>query len=274
MYAQNTGNFNLPLSKTDKIWAGAYIILQDYANGLFPPQFEDQARAYQAEIEYLDSRPGTDRDAEIEMLMRKPFWGSEWFLKYSGQFGLLVAEFERLGIRPPARVLELGCGAGWMSEFLAASGYHVVGSSIAPTEIELARRRIASVEAKKMSGRLEYVVAPMESVHKVMAAHGPFDCVFVFEALHHAFDWRQTMRSAHACLRPGGWFVLANEPNVLHTFISYRVAKLSNTHEIGMSRKALTQELRAAGFGEIHARRPRINNWISAHWISAQRLSR
>lgn len=102
------------------------------------------------------------------------------------------------------------------------------------------------LEAKGLSPAFKFVAAPMESVHKAVAT-GSFDAAFVYEALHHAFDWREAIRSAHACLRDGGWFLICNEPNVLHTCISYRVAKLSNTHEIGFRKSALVGELQKTG---------------------------
>ena len=39
----------------------------------------------------------------------------------------------------PARVLDLGCGTGWTSTFLALRGYTVVGQDIAPDMLSLAR---------------------------------------------------------------------------------------------------------------------------------------
>jgi len=111
----------------------------------------------------------------------------------------------------------------------------------------------------------------MESVHEVLQEQESFDGVVVFEALHHAFDWRRAMESAYLCLKAGGWLVLANEPNLLHTFISYRVARLSNTHEIGLSRKALTREMRRVGFKETRVFAPKPNNLVSPHWLAARK---
>src|SRR2546428_6810667 len=107
-----------------------------------------------------------------------------------------------------------------MAEFLAMSGYSVVGTSIAPNEIALANVRAESFRRKGLKNELSFKASPMESVDGALSdAHG-FDGVLVFEALHHAFDWRQAIAAAYRCLKPGGWLVLANEPNVLHTFIS------------------------------------------------------
>jgi len=66
----------------------------------------------------------------------------------------------------------------------------------------------------------------------------------------------------------------ANEPNLLHTFISYRVARLSNTHEIGLSRKALTREMQQVGFSETRVFAPKLNDLTSSHWIASPKVSR
>src|SRR4051812_43132554 len=54
----NFKNWNLPLSKLQKIEAGLYLILRDYARGHFPPRFDDRAAAYQGEIDYANTLPG------------------------------------------------------------------------------------------------------------------------------------------------------------------------------------------------------------------------
>ena len=126
------------------------------------------------------------------------------------------------------------------------------------------------LEAKGLSPALKFVAAPMESVHKAVAT-GSFDAAFVYEALHHAFDWREAIRSAHACLRDGGWFLICNEPNVLHTCISYRVAKLSNTHEIGFRKSALVGELQKTGFRRVVSVGVKLHCWVRHHWLLAQK---
>lgn len=46
---------------------------------------------------------------------------------------------------PPARVLDLGCGTGWLSWILQSSGYHVTGVDIAPRAVELAQAYVAQM---------------------------------------------------------------------------------------------------------------------------------
>jgi 2-polyprenyl-3-methyl-5-hydroxy-6-metoxy-1,4-benzoquinol methylase len=274
LYHLNRENWNYPMSKWDKLACGGYMILKDYSQGEFPPTFEDQAKAYENEINFSRALPGMTQEEVQRSQVKKPFWNAQVFIKYNQMFGWLWRTLEQLGVTPGQTVLELGCGTGWMAEFLAMGGYSVVATTISHHDVGLAERRIRTVKEKGVTSRLHYVIAPMEKVNSAVSEHIPFDAAFVFEALHHAYDWKQALHSAGQCLKPGAWLILANEPNVLHTMISYRVAKLSKTHEIGFSGRELRRELVANGFDEVQVIQPRVNNWITPHWIAARKRDR
>jgi 2-polyprenyl-3-methyl-5-hydroxy-6-metoxy-1,4-benzoquinol methylase len=271
LYERNRVNWVLPMSKTDKLMAGGYMILRDYSEGIFPPTFADQAKAYQAEIDYMENLPGVSAEENVAAQMRKPFWGARGFGRMSRDFGRVLGVLESLGLPPNSRILELGCGAGWMSEFLALHGYSVVGTSIAPMEIEVAQRRADAFQLRRLDNHLSFQTSPMEEVDQRVQGQHDFDAAVVFEALHHAFDWKKALQASFRCLRADGWLLLANEPNLMHTFISYRVARLSNTHEIGLSQKHLCAELTRCGFREIRILQPRMNNLVTQHWIAARK---
>jgi 2-polyprenyl-3-methyl-5-hydroxy-6-metoxy-1,4-benzoquinol methylase len=267
----NLRDYHLRLSKWGKLAAGSWLILRDYADGRFPPTFEDQQKAYQGEIDYFASIPGSARERMIADHVVKPFWDAHWFGKYAADLSRLLRMFEQLGVPADARLLELGCGCGWMAEFLAIKGYDVTGTTIAPDDVGIGTKRVAALVARGLPERLRFRVAPMESVDESVRDVGPFDVVFVFEALHHAFDWRRSIHAAARALKPGGWLVLANEPNLIHTFVSYRVGRLTNTHEIGMSGPQLRAEMTAAGLGEHRVFQPAFDNRITAHWLAGRR---
>src|SRR5688572_22279284 len=85
LWEANSKRWDLPLSKWEKLLAGVYVILQDYSAGVFPPRFEDQAQAFQNEIEYNDSLPGYSLAQSQRALGIKPFWGSAPTRKYMGE---------------------------------------------------------------------------------------------------------------------------------------------------------------------------------------------
>ena len=58
---------------------------------------------------------------------------------------------------------------------------------------------------------------------------------------------------------------------MLHTFISYRSAKLVNTHEIGFRRGELTRHLSDTGFAPVHCLGTPFHFWTKKHWIAARK---
>lgn len=271
LFEQNSKDWSMPLSKLQKLQAGGYVILRDYSRGLFPPRYNDRQLAYQAEIDYQKSLPGMTPESVALSNMQKPFWYGASTQKYLNEFCQLCDCLRRCAVAPPARLLELGCGHGWTTEFLATMGYEIMGTSIVEEDIIWSQKRIASLKAKGLNRTMNFKTSPMESVADLVGPKAYYDAAFVFEALHHAFDWREAIHSASECLKPGGWLLLCNEPNLVHTFSSYRVARLSNTHEIGMSRPQLIAQMRACGLGRIVNMGPRWHFWIKPHWLGGQK---
>lgn len=270
LFDLNQANWELPLSKLDKAVITAYLVSKGYAAGEFPPTFEDQGLAYQAEINYSETLPGISASRVRDINLRKPFWGDSEMARYLHDVVAISAAIAQ-NCGPQARILELGCGSGWLSEMLATMGYSVVGTTISPHDVEDANLRIAALRAKRIEADLQFVVTPMEDVFSATKDHAPFDCVIVYEALHHAFDWRQTCASVFQTLRPGGVFLICAEPNLIHTFTSYRVALLSKTHEIGFSRRALRSALREIGFQNDRSIRNKIGLLYRSHWLAAEK---
>jgi len=86
---------------------------------------------------------------------------------------------QRLRAAPPARVADIGCGAGWSCIGLAR-GYpmvHVDGYDLDPASVELAQRNItaAGLADRVRVWRADIITA---------ADRGPYDLVTAFECLH------------------------------------------------------------------------------------------
>ncbi|NEZ66551.1 class I SAM-dependent methyltransferase [Leptolyngbyaceae cyanobacterium CCMR0082] len=271
LWQENQENYWLPLSKLEKVYLGSYIILKDYAKGDFPPTFADQALAYEAEESFFFSLPGVNPKQALESDMRKPFWfQNERYIRY---FLELSYSLKVCNIKPPQTILELGAGSGWMSEFLASMGFKAIATTIGQSSVDQIQQRIKSLQAKGLGNNLKGFRSPMESIDISLQREGDplVDAIFVFEALHHAYDWRKTFSAVYNSLKSGGWFLICREPNVLHTFISYRVARLSNTHEIGMSRAEILGTLRDLGFQKQIVLKNHVHFLIKPHWIAAQK---
>jgi cyclopropane fatty-acyl-phospholipid synthase-like methyltransferase len=275
LWEANAQKWDLPLSKWEKLQAGVYLMLNDYASGVFPPRFEDQAQAYQNEINFKVSLPGYSLAEADKVEAVKPFWQAATEARYLRDFSRLHTILEAHGVRSGDRLLELGCGPGWMAEFLALAGYRVIGTTLSEYDIALANQKAAAVKCREIPGilafDLRFLIAPMETIDEVPDFIGAFDAAYVYQALHHAYDWRKALRATANTLKPRGCLVIASEPNWLHTFVSYREGRLSKTHEIGFSRKELVCELEAAGFSTVQVLAPRINNGVTHHWILARK---
>jgi SAM-dependent methyltransferase len=146
---------------------------------------------------------------------------------------------------PPLAVLDLGCGTGWTSQFLARRGYRVTGQDIAPDMIRLARERCD----EGFTGSLQFVVSDYES----LAFHDAFDAALFYDALHHAEDPAAALASAWRALKPGG-VLLTIEPGVGHARAetSRRAVEAFGVTERDMPPRDIVRLARAAGFS--HAR--------------------
>jgi 2-polyprenyl-3-methyl-5-hydroxy-6-metoxy-1,4-benzoquinol methylase len=257
----------MPLSAAQKSVLGLFLVLRDWSAGVFPQAFERES-AWESERHYSSSMTGLTQEQVVELGNMKPFHiASDEFEFHSRSFIRIRDMLRTLHIFPPARIVELGCGQGWLSEMLAMTGFNVVGTSIAPSDIHEARRRADAFALRKIPGSLSFAVSPMEHIDRSLAG---IDCILVYEALHHAFDWKETIRSVSRTLRAGGWFIICAEPNIAHTIISYRVGQLTKTHEVGISRRALMKELHATGFKTIKPFSTPLHFWMGWHWVAAQ----
>jgi 2-polyprenyl-3-methyl-5-hydroxy-6-metoxy-1,4-benzoquinol methylase/glycosyltransferase involved in cell wall biosynthesis len=116
-----------------------------------------------------------------------------------------------LGLPAGSRILDVGCGSGWMSEYFARLGYQVKGIDISPALIEMSRDRLARVPYDvdhKTTLRCSF------AVHDIEAAPLPetFDAVLCYDSLHHFEDEQAVMRHLAAMLPVGGvLFILEGE---------------------------------------------------------------
>ena len=89
-----------------------------------------------------------------------------------------------LALPPGSRILDVGCGSGWLSEYFARLGYIVKGIDISSDLIEMSRERVA---------RVPYSVdheTPLQcsfEVHDVElgSLSEKFDAIICYDSLHH-----------------------------------------------------------------------------------------
>jgi 2-polyprenyl-6-hydroxyphenyl methylase/3-demethylubiquinone-9 3-methyltransferase len=96
-----------------------------------------------------------------------------------------------------ARVLDLGCGGGLLSEALAEAGADVTAIDLAPDLLKIAR-----LHGLESGIRVDYRQLSAEAL--AAEAPGGFDAITCMEMLEHVPDPASILRACATLLRPGG----------------------------------------------------------------------
>ncbi|TMI29857.1 class I SAM-dependent methyltransferase [Candidatus Bathyarchaeota archaeon] len=99
------------------------------------------------------------------------------------------------------KILDVGCGRGWLSLELSREGHYVLGLDSDPVMIEVARRSMESDPEKTERGSLEHVVSDFSSWKHPVST---FDLIIFSRVLHHVPKPESAVKQAHSLLRPGG----------------------------------------------------------------------
>ena len=147
------------------------------------------------------------------------------------------------GLKPGARVIDLGCGSGTFTALLVHAGYNCVGLDISAKLLEVGRRKHPQIEF--VAGDIEHMPFPRES----------FDGALLSGVVHHFPDPSPCAKETFRLLRPRGRF-LAFDPNRMNPFMwLYRDRASPFYNSVGVTaneRPVLAREVRAtfarAGF--------------------------
>jgi SAM-dependent methyltransferase len=114
------------------------------------------------------------------------------------------SEFARLldgAIASDARILEIGCGTGQMSLYLARAERVVIGADLTRASLQL------GADAAMRFG-VDGVQFVETDLHHPGLRAGAFDVVYTSGVLHHTPDPRRAFSSLAPLVRPGGMIVL------------------------------------------------------------------
>ena len=117
---------------------------------------------------------------------------------------MLTVDFDRLGVRPRDRVLDLGCGAGRHAFELYRRGADVVALDQDEAELHRVEEMFAAMKAEgQVPAGASARVVPGDAL-ALPFPDGHFDEVVAAEILEHVPDDKRAMAEIERVLRPGG----------------------------------------------------------------------
>ncbi len=162
-------------------------------------------------FEVRDGSPRLRRELEPRAAEIRDFYSVAPFPGYPPRdsYATLRARAERSAfarlldeaIAPDARVLDMGCGTGQLSLFLATGDRLVVGADLTPSSLEL-----ATGAARRFGvARVRFVETDLRAPG---LRAGAFDVVMCSGVLHHTPDPEASFRAIARLVRPGGLVVV------------------------------------------------------------------
>jgi len=172
---------------------------------------DDEAAEAEAFNRRIEERVGSGFVPDVRRAVKcdyfyKSFWREPHFVQlyeteminvYLG----LLRQYGGAGLR----ILDVGCGAGYVALEFARAGHHVFAIDIADSCIRIAKDTLAMNPFKEGFGSLKYEVIPFQDVT------GVYDVVLFSGMLHHVEDPAADIRRAIGLLTENG-LVLSYEP--------------------------------------------------------------
>ena len=119
--------------------------------------------------------------------------------KSNGNIKKIQSAFQKIEIQKINTVLELGCGIGFVSTYLAES-YNFV---IYGTDYDFDQIQIAI----KLQPKLEHLHFQVEDATKLSFNDSSFDLVLSQNVFHHIPNWEVAIQEIVRVLRSGGYFI-------------------------------------------------------------------
>lgn len=139
------------------------------------------------------------------------FWGEHihhgyWYGQEparEAQVNLVRLLSERAGVERGMRVLDVGCGVGGSSLWLARRGCEVTGITLSPVQAVMARLKARQRGIRNASFRVF-------DANYLGGLEETFDCIWVIECSEHLADRARFFRQCYTLLRPGGRLALCS----------------------------------------------------------------
>ncbi len=168
---------------------------------------------------------------------------------------MLTADYERLGLVPSDRVLDLGCGFGRHAFAAARTGAAVVALDAGADEVRQVRAMFAAmVEEGELDPATSHAGAVRGDALRLPFVDAAFDRVVASEVLEHIADDTAAMRELARVLRPGGTMAVTVPrcgPEVVNWLLSDDYHDVPGGHIRIYRRATLARRLRLVGLEHV-----------------------
>jgi 2-polyprenyl-3-methyl-5-hydroxy-6-metoxy-1,4-benzoquinol methylase len=154
---------------------------------------------------------------------------------------------ELSGLKPGDRVLEVGCGMGRHTFYLAEKGIKIEGLDLTPGLLEQLR--------KFDGGRYQIPLHCGDVLDFTAQLAGKFDGVIGFFVLHHLFDLETSIQAMAQLAKPGGRLAFI-EPNPMNPLYYVQIALVpgmswkAERGLINMRYSVIARAMRSAGLAQ------------------------
>ena len=144
----------------------------------------------------------------------RQYWGLRKLLKkYDIDRYDLTERFAERG----KRVLDIGCGEGFLLRKLKDKFEELYGLDVAPSRLEEAKEKIRSLYPLEVP-RFKFVEGNADEV--LPFSNDFFDAVTCIAVIEHVYDIFSLVREMYRVLKPGG-YIIAEVPNIV--YLKYRI---------------------------------------------------
>jgi ubiquinone/menaquinone biosynthesis C-methylase UbiE len=168
----------------------------------------------------------------------------EYFLKYNNlresnesvSFSYSLHEYPSFKNK---KVLDIGCGNGYILSQYAKEGAEVYGIDITETAVELSNKRFDIFRIPFNGGKIQ-----VGNAESLPFDDNTFDCVCSMGVLHHTPDTQQAINEAYRVLKPGGRMIMMfyAKDSLLNKW-NFSILKYIHPKYIGMSRQELVNSV-------------------------------
>ncbi len=151
--------------------------------------------------------------------------------QYEAILKILSSDCSRKGIgRNQYKILEVGCGPGWLSLELYREGFNVTGVELSVANIKVAKDTLAQNVYESKGGALNYICGDIFALTTKQIGIKSFDCIVFAGALHHFNDPSKLLKHLKNILSVKG-IIIAHEPtrdkvSIQNAAYSYIIKKL------------------------------------------------